>query len=248
MVISGPRRGKMKWSKLNELTPVFGRNLQPNCIVVDNSLFPSSHTVSYTIAAMGWFWGASDKGTKDSDPLRNLDPGLKDFLKKEAPQKYEATETPAFQPEPKETRLPVAEHQPKDESKPAVPSQSLYQDGRYAHLWKNYKSLEEVESEGKTDQERMQDVLEGYKTRKAEIGKVALENCAIEQLEVSDCFRQGGWSAKTTMCRAESRKFERCYTMQAVREIFGTLDCADRVLEIPESAGLPIIIRSSGSL
>jgi hypothetical protein len=173
---------------------------------------------------MGWFWGASDNGSKDKDPLRNLDPSLKDFLKKEAPEKYDSSEPTAIQrtPEPKETKVPVADQQSDD--KPAVPPESLYQDGRYAHLWKNYKPLGEVEAEGKTDQERMMDVLEGYKTRRAEIGRVALESCAIEQLEVSDCFRQGGWSAKTTMCRAESRKFERCYTMQAVREVIWEIE------------------------
>jgi hypothetical protein len=173
---------------------------------------------------MGWFWGSSDEkdaSSKAKDPLRNLDPGLRDFLKKEAPLKYESTNTPAplRQPETTETRPSVSQSQSREDSSPVVPPQSLYQDGRYAHLWKNYKSQSEVEAEGKSDQERMMDVLESYKTRKAEIGRVAMENCALEQLEVSDCFRQGGWSAKTTMCRAESRKFERCYTMQAVRMI-----------------------------
>ncbi|EPE30318.1 hypothetical protein GLAREA_13041 [Glarea lozoyensis ATCC 20868] len=166
---------------------------------------------------MGWLWGSSDhsNASKSKDPVRDLDPDLRDFLKKEAPQKYEAKTTPPPPPERTIPKPAIAEDQFEDDSKPKVPPQSLYQDGRYAHIWKNYKSLSEVEAEGKSDQERMMDVMESHRTRQAELGRAALESCAVEQMEVSDCFRAGGWSAKTTMCRAENRKFDRCYTMQA---------------------------------
>lgn len=31
------------------------------------------------------------------------------------------------------------------------------------------------------------------------------------------CFERGQWKDKMTMCRAENRAFERCYSMQTVR-------------------------------
>lgn len=169
---------------------------------------------------MGWFWGASDaqkpQGSTE-DPLRNLDPSLRDFLVKESPIKYNVSnpsqsENHAPHPEP-------ASKSPQTSStddKPAVPRESLYQDGRYAHLWASYRPLAEVENEAKSDAEKIQDVLEGYKYRKAEIGRAALENCALEQWDVNECFRHGGIKQRLTMCRTENRKFERCYLMQAV--------------------------------
>lgn len=59
-------------------------------------------------------------------------------------------------------------------------------------------------------------MLEGYNQRKAGIGRAALENCALEQEDVNECFRNGGVKARLTMCRAENRKLDRCYTVQAV--------------------------------
>ena len=98
----------------------------------------------------------------------------------------------------------------------SVPAESLFPDGRYAHLWKTYQSKSEIENANKSDQEKISDVLEGFKYRKAEIGRAALENCALEQWDVNDCFKNGGWGSRLTMCRDENRKLERCYMMQAV--------------------------------
>ena len=179
---------------------------------------------------MGWFWGSSDSNKpapSSEDPLRNLDPSLRDFLAKESPVKYNVSDSPAEAPKKPEAASPApatpaaAQSIPNaeiDESK--VPAQSLYQDGRYAHLWKTYQSQAETESAVKSDQEKIDDVLEGYKYRKAEIGRAALENCALEQWEVNECFRSGGWASRATLCRKENRELERCYMMQAVRTIF----------------------------
>jgi hypothetical protein len=185
---------------------------------------------------MGWFWGSSDTSNGDSskDPLRNLDPNLRDFLAKESPVKYSSSNPPAT-PSPAPAPAPQSVHKnasaapptTSDEfAGPKVPPQSLFQDGRYADLWKTYQPQHDVEEQGKSDQEKINDVLEGYKYRKAEIGRAALENCALEQWQVNDCFRNGGWSSRLTLCRAENREFERCYLMQAVcrpRSICGRL-------------------------
>jgi hypothetical protein len=178
---------------------------------------------------MGWFWGSSDdnKNDKSRDPLRDLDPSLRDFLKKESPVKYSPS-NPPLTPQPSTTPLAISTPAPQskvsndapnspEDAENKVPSESLFKDGRYAHLWKTYQPQSEIDAEGKSDQEKIQDVLEGYKYRKAEIGRAALENCALEQWDVNECFRTGGWASRMTMCRAENRQLERCYMMQSVR-------------------------------
>lgn len=186
---------------------------------------------------MGWFWGSSSNGNSNGisstdDPLRNLDPSLREFLEKESPVKYTTTDSPTphtpapTRPKPQtyteqilppsETAQSTASSSP-DASTPKVPAESLFPDGRYAHLWKSYKPQYEVENANKSDQEKLLDVLEGYKFRKGEIGRAALENCANEQWAVNDCFQNGGWKSRMTMCRAENKGLERCYIMQAVR-------------------------------
>jgi hypothetical protein len=76
--------------------------------------------------------------------------------------------------------------------------------------------LAAVEAETKSDHEKLMDVLDSYKARKSQIGKAALENCALEQLDWNKCMKSGDWTARMTMCRAEVRKFERCYATQSV--------------------------------
>lgn len=187
-----------------------------------------------TTATMGWFWGSSSPSGDDDkakDPLRNLDPSLREFLKKESPVKYDSSNPPATSqpqrpvastPQPSErlpSKTPAASlnpSSPETQSEPKIPAQSLYQDGRYAHLWKTYQSQHDIEAANKSDQEKIDDVLEGYKYRKAEIGRAALENCALEQWEVNDCFRNGGWASRLTMCKDENRELQRCYNMQGV--------------------------------
>jgi hypothetical protein len=185
---------------------------------------------------MGWFWGASDSnnGEKSQDPLRGLDPSLRDFLAKESPVKYSSSNPPAA-PETAPAHTPsaasksaVPEHPSSTPTEPKLPQESLFKDGRYAHLWKTYQPQAEAEAEGKSDQEKINDVLEGYKYRKAEIGRAALENCALEQWQVNECFRDGGWASRLTMCRAENRELERCYLMQSVR--FWFIDAVDACL------------------
>ncbi|KAF5681756.1 hypothetical protein FCIRC_5370 [Fusarium circinatum] len=163
---------------------------------------------------MGWI--SSILGTdKSSDPLSKLDPSLRDFLEKESPLKYSSNQ-PAIPPpanqQPKNSDAAVTAAEPQ---KPAVPSASLYQDGRYAHLWKNYQPLAEIEAETATDHEKLMSVLEAYKERKEVIGKAALENCAEYQEEWVNCMKHGSWEDQMQMCRHQVRRFERCYMMQS---------------------------------
>jgi len=203
---------------------------------------------------MGWFWGASDSkdGNKSQDPLRDLDPSLRDFLAKESPVKYSSSNppaapetTPAHTPSPT-IKQAAPENATAIPSEPRAPQESLFKDGRYAHLWKTYQSQAETEAEGKSDQEKINDVLEGYKYRKAEIGRAALENCALEQWQVNECFRNGGWASRLTMCRTENKELERCYLMQSVspqpNEKYWHLP--NPLAEISQSVRIPLNLRS----
>lgn len=159
--------------------------------------------------SMGWLWGSNNPPTPpststDADPLRDLDPDLRDFLDSETPP---AAPAPPPPPPPPPTISDPA---------PKVPAESLYPDGRYAHLWSTYKSLQEVKDATQSDQEKLLEVFQGFKERKSEIQRTALENCAMEQIAVDECFRSGGWMSRMTMCRAEHKAVERCYVTQHV--------------------------------
>lgn len=186
----------------------------------------------------GWW------GRRSDDPLQDLDPKAREFLKKESPIKYDgSSKKPSAQDQDAtdnsspavaaataaaqaQAQTKARAHAPahtagaaaaKDQTDSgAVPNESLYQDGRYAHLWKTYRPLSEIENETKTDTEKLQDVLEAFKARKAAIGTAALENCADEQMDWSNCMREGSLRARMTMCSDEVRKFESCFNMQSV--------------------------------
>lgn len=175
---------------------------------------------------MGWFGNSSsnDKAKAISeDPLKDLDPELREFLKKESPVKYDTSNPPADpipRPEPKVEKASAAaptEAAEKESTEPKLPPQSLFPDGRYAHIWKTYQPQAEIEAAGKSDQEKIDDIVQGYKYRKGQIGRAALENCAMEQWEVNNCFRNGNLKDTMTMCKRQNRDLSQCYTMQSVR-------------------------------
>ncbi|KAI9807913.1 MAG: hypothetical protein M1825_005219 [Sarcosagium campestre] len=205
---------------------------------------------------MGWFWGSSESSGRD--PADKLDPSLRSYLDSQSPTKYESsypidapttssTESPSTSEFKYSAQLGLVEDEDPFEPKtvterdefgnhPVVSKKTLYPDGRYAHLWNTYRPLGEIENETKTEQERLQDVLEGYKERKAQISRAALENCADFQTLVSECFRSGSWSARFTMCRAENRAFGNCYTMQAkFLKALGYLSLYERPPEVEEA-------------
>lgn len=157
---------------------------------------------------MGWL--PSIFGGDASNPLGKLDPKLREFLEKESPVKYIPNQRAASTQ--RQDAGVAAERKPEPA---AVPSASLYQDGRYAHIWKNYRPLAEVEEETSTDHDKLMSVLEGYKERKAAIARAGLENCAPQQEEWINCMKSGSWEDQLQMCRHQVRRFERCYTMQS---------------------------------
>ncbi|KAF2089131.1 hypothetical protein K490DRAFT_38853 [Saccharata proteae CBS 121410] len=148
---------------------------------------------------MGWF-------SRSTDPTKKLDPQLQEFLQTEAPPEHKPPAPPAPEPEP--TTQPEPE-------KPLVPPQSQFPDGRYAHIWKTYRPLEEVEARTKTDNEKLADVVEHYNDRRSTITLVAKENCIFQRIELKNCMEKPKtWSQSMSMCRKENREFDRCIEMQ----------------------------------
>ncbi|MCJ1287587.1 hypothetical protein MMC26_006939 [Xylographa opegraphella] len=197
---------------------------------------------------MGWLWGPSKDGDPElfgNDPLKDLDPSLREFLQKESPVKYKTSEVPsqASSTTPSSPSNPVFSEASTQTSgtpstapiSPIVASKSAFPDGRYAHLWSTYTPLADIEDATKTDQEKLLDVLNGFKERKAQIGRAAIENCADEQWAVSECYRSGKITDRLRLCHAENRSFERCYNMQArFLKALGYLSTYDRPPEVDE--------------
>lgn len=180
---------------------------------------------------MKWQWW------KDDDPLDDIDPDLRQYLEKARPKPYGLTEQPKAAPQsqphpqshnpdrswssifgltnPTPPKAPQPTPSDQQSLSTPVPSESLYPDGRYAHLWSTYRPGVQVEEAGKSDQEKLLDILTGWKERQAQVGRAALENCADEQWAIHNCFRTGGWGARLNMCREENRALDRCVGMQS---------------------------------
>ncbi|KAI1656890.1 hypothetical protein F4813DRAFT_362177 [Daldinia decipiens] len=183
---------------------------------------------------MGW-WDSLWTSSSNNDPLRKLDPKLREFLERESPVKYNTAQ--ATQPRAKEEQAAptITEVEEQQRNAPVVPKESQFQDGRYAHLWKTYRPLAEIEAETKSDHEKLMDVLEGYKERKSQIGKAALENCALEQVDWRQCMSNPTMTERMTMCRDQIRKFEKCYMTQTrLLKALGYLSTLDRSPEAEE--------------
>lgn len=161
---------------------------------------------------MVWPWGSS--APKSSGSLEDLDPTLKDFLKKQRPEGHEASPDSARQ----ETSTRETARQQEHRQVQAVegqPKQNPHGE-RYAYLWKTYVPPDQALESPKSDQERIDGMIQGYKHRQAAIGRTALENCALEQWQINDCFKNGPWSDIMMMCRNQTQRLDRCYTMQTV--------------------------------
>lgn len=165
---------------------------------------------------MPWFWGSSNG---DKDPTKSLDPDLKQFLEEQQPKSYTPTSQPPKQnerkKEPIQQQLDPLNSQQTLEDRP-LPKESLFQDGRYKHLWKTYVPQSEIENATVTPVERL---ISSKKDRRSAIHQAALENCAFEEQLQQDCLSGSGRSSTfystLTMCKAETKSYNRCYQLQA---------------------------------
>ncbi|EXJ61338.1 uncharacterized protein A1O5_11896 [Cladophialophora psammophila CBS 110553] len=169
---------------------------------------------------MGWFWGGK---SNQNDPAKDLDDDLKQFLKEQQPRPYVPAEAPIEPPQPSEKLSPTVKQSEQiipDTIAPAeerpLPKESLFQDGRYKHIWKTYIPQDEITAATSTPVER---VLSARKDRNQSIHKAALENCAFEEEMQQICFKGGNLTerlrGRMTMCHEETKAFNRCYTLQA---------------------------------
>jgi len=150
------------------------------------------------------------KSTQDSNASPETYRGLFGLDKHNDPEAQQREKNRQTTPAPPDA---VLTEKP-ERATPIVPSQSLFPDGRYAHLWANYKPPSELALAGKSDQEKLLDVVGGFKERQTEVSRAALENCADLQFALSECFRTGGWKSRMSMCRTENQALSRCMTMQ----------------------------------
>jgi hypothetical protein len=158
---------------------------------------------------MGWLWGPNNE---TSNEVNNLDPSLRDFLNKQT-SKPVASEPKAETPYV--DQLKALSPPSTEDSTPKVPPQSQFQDGRYAQLWKNYKPLAQIEDATKSDQQRLRDLMEEQEAKKAFLGMMALENCALEQWAEQECLNGPASVSRALLCRAENRAFSRCFETQS---------------------------------
>lgn len=165
---------------------------------------------------MPWYWwgGKSDQ----NDPTKSLDPSLKDFLDKQQPRPYVPAETPkrTEQPKVESTLEAVLPDTNKTYEERPVPKESLFQDGRYAHLWKTYTPQQAIVSTTQTPVER---ITAAKKNRKRALHRAALENCAFEEEIRQDCLNgqnvTNRFRATATLCNDETKQYTRCYTLQS---------------------------------
>lgn len=204
-----PRRSaqKIHWGRSILVPTSPQRSELVNCLHSTPCLLASHNSFS-----MGWFWGDNK-----NDPVKKLDPGLREFLEQETPDKYEpAPDVKQPAPTPSPSQSPSSQ-EPSDSSEPKVPAASLYQDGRYADLWKTYKPPSSVDSTPVGGAER---VVEKYKEHGDTVQRAAMENCALEHEALTFCFQRGGWlkqiESRLTMCSAENATFSRCFQTQSV--------------------------------
>ncbi|KPI45492.1 uncharacterized protein AB675_797 [Cyphellophora attinorum] len=165
---------------------------------------------------MPWYWWGSSNSAS-STPEEALNPELKEFLKEQSPRPYQAAEPP-------KPKAPVAKAQPEkhlpDTNKihpdRPVPAESLFPDGRYAHLWKTYTPSAEINAQTLTPVDR---ITQGRKDRTTSLHRAALENCAFEDEVRTQCLAGVNMASRfkgtLTMCGEESRAYTRCYQLQA---------------------------------
>jgi hypothetical protein len=197
------------------------RDLHSGVTVASNSFLSSE--------AMPWYWWGGQ--SNQSDPTRSLDPSLKDFLDQQQPRPYRPAEAPRTVEEPKKeptSEVVLPDTNKSHEDRP-VPKESLFQDGRYAHIWKTYTPQAEIDSTTTTAVDR---ITAAKKNRKRATHRAALENCAFEEEIRQECLNgqnvTSRFRAKATMCNTETKQYTRCYTLQSkFLEALGYMSAVD---------------------
>ncbi|KAF1810466.1 hypothetical protein P152DRAFT_460590 [Eremomyces bilateralis CBS 781.70] len=152
---------------------------------------------------MGWLWGS-----KADDSAVSIDKELQEVLRQEAPKP--TLPVPSSKPRPQQP----PEAPQNDENTSRVNTKSLFPDGRYDHLWKTYRPIDEVEHGQRTHNEVLRDLVDDMKDRKRQVADAAKENCIFEVLATNDCWANGGLQSRITMCSDETNRQARCIELQ----------------------------------
>jgi hypothetical protein len=177
---------------------------------------------------MGWFW--ESKAT-NNDAVGKLDSKLKEFLQEGASPQPPTSTTPDRPGPP----LPQPSEYAVEQTRPKVPSKSHFQDGRYAHIWKDYRPPQELDQIAKSESQKVADLVELHKKRRKDINKAALENCIEEHIALQDCISWGSWKDKMSSCHRYWVKLDHCYLYQAkFLKALGYLSVSGRTLEEEE--------------
>lgn len=165
---------------------------------------------------MGWLWSS-----RDDSPYRDLTPEVRRALQEASPAARHARSGEQVRRTPTESSHRAPDHfraqagfLSSDEKRPIVPEESLFQDGRYAHLWASYERPDQVET-ASANHDRLSAVVDSARQRQAEISRAALENCIFYQLAERECLESGSLKDRMTMCGKQSKASNRCYTMQS---------------------------------
>jgi hypothetical protein len=209
-------------SRTAQISPIL--NPSPTAIVTRSSQLISHSTTTLTdlflaLDAMPWYWWGGNNS--DNDPTKSLDPSLKEFLKEQQPRPYvpaDPPSKPSSQTPEERPKVQLPDTNAVYDDRP-VPPESLYQDGRYAHLWKTYTPQASIEAATSSDM----DAANTYrKSRQRAISRASLENCAFEKEIQHDCLTGKGARkmmdrirGSATLCAAETQQHTRCYQLQA---------------------------------
>jgi hypothetical protein len=187
---------------------------------------------------MGWFWGRDKDHNQSNDPVNKLDPSLRTFLDEQSKSKSPVStseplkqQTTPQQPKKEESKLGESS------TKPPLDVPTLFPDGRYAHLWKTYGSPNAIES-AKDASEVTTDIINDYKDRRSAIKDAARINCADQQWALDQCYRKPGLMGRVTMCRKETREYNRCIDLNMVSFFQLFTELILTILEISQGFGL----------
>ena len=183
---------------------------------------------------MVWPFSSSEDASAKQDPYSSLDPSLRAFLEKESPLKYQADLPPSPPAKPvAEATAVTSSTGPSSAS--SHNNKSLFPDGRYDYLWRTYRPKTEIDAVGKSDQEKLSDVLDAYKQRRASISAAAVENCAAVRWQQHECITNGSIKQRLALCRYETRALDRCFRANArFLKALGYLSAWDRAPEEDE--------------
>lgn len=186
---------------------------------------------------MPWFWTSTSNTDNAFD---SLDANSRDFLRKTPSIPTSRSSNPTTNTTSSRTTADsftskqafpysstVSAESPANNAASDLPSQTLFPDGRYAHLWSTYHppplSGNPLTSSSNpstpviteiTPQEQLSSLLSVYRNKRSTSHKAALSNCVLEHIAEIECLTTSSIYNKIKGCSTETKQFTRCFTLQ----------------------------------